>query len=333
MKYLLEHNEYVEQSFLNEAIINESLKDVYDHLKVAYKIGIRDRGSLMILIKFILHKKMKASKLKKFFATKKDDPKFKKVLKDIGHLELGKAIDDLLGKTKTEKQQHIVFKAILTYLIVMILVLKPDFIGFEKQDLDHVDKDLVIMVNDIVREKTVDKMKTVSTKEIKINLEKSIKYIDTLPIGTKKFLDYLASRESTNLWDTSNIYGYIGKYQMGEAALSDVGRKITIKDFIKNPSIWPENEQDKDVVKWMKLNKRRLKSYIKIYDGTIIDSIKITESGILAAAHLAGAKGVKRYLDNNGLPDKKGITDTIDKNGTKLSDYMRDFANYEIDLK
>jgi hypothetical protein len=51
----------------------------------------------------------------------------------------------------------------------------------------------------------------------------------------------------------------------------------------------------------------------------------ITESGILAAAHLGGQGSVKRYF-KNGKVFKDG-------NGTKITSYMNKFSGYEIKLK
>lgn len=47
-------------------------------------------------------------------------------------------------------------------------------------------------------------------------------------------------------------------------------------------------------------NKWELKDEIEKFSGKIIAGVKITESGILAAAHLGGAGWVKRFLNSNG---------------------------------
>jgi hypothetical protein len=47
-------------------------------------------------------------------------------------------------------------------------------------------------------------------------------------------------------------------------------------------------------------NKWILQDIIKKYDGKVVSGIVVTESGILAAAHLGGAGSVKRYFKNNG---------------------------------
>lgn len=57
--------------------------------------------------------------------------------------------------------------------------------------------------------------------------------------------------------------------------------------------------------------------------GKKIRGISITESGILAAAHLGGPGSVKRFLKSNG---NRRSTDDF---GTSISEYMQDFAGYD----
>ena len=59
------------------------------------------------------------------------------------------------------------------------------------------------------------------------------------------------------------------------------------------------------------------------YIGCTINGVKITKSGLLAAAHLSGAGNVKSFL--NG-----GIDDFKDGNGTKLTTYLKEFSNYNF---
>ncbi len=63
--------------------------------------------------------------------------------------------------------------------------------------------------------------------------------------------------------------------------------------------------------------------YQNIICGRRINGTKITESGILAAAHLAGAGSVKKYLRSNGT---KGFTDAY---GTNIESYLKKFAGYD----
>ena len=55
-----------------------------------------------------------------------------------------------------------------------------------------------------------------------------------------------------------------------------------------------------------------------------ISGSEITESGILAAAHLAGPGSVKRYLRSLGKFNVK------DGYGTTVSTYMKKFSGYDM---
>jgi hypothetical protein len=57
--------------------------------------------------------------------------------------------------------------------------------------------------------------------------------------------------------------------------------------------------------------------------GKRINGTVITESGILAAAHLAGAGNVKKYLRSGGRNDFK------DAYGSSIQYYMKRFSGYD----
>ena len=66
-----------------------------------------------------------------------------------------------------------------------------------------------------------------------------------------------------------------------------------------------------------------MKDEIEKFSGRIVGGVKVTESGILAAAHLGGVGSVKRFLNSNGSRKCK------DEYGTSVKTYMRDFGGYE----
>ncbi|CAN2047834.1 hypothetical protein GMMP1_510007 [Candidatus Magnetomoraceae bacterium gMMP-1] len=141
---------------------------------------------------------------------------------------------------------------------------------------------------------------------------------------TNLFLYKIAEKESSNNHLAYNKYGYMGKYQFGKVALMDIGINfINIKNFKK---VWTEKQQDSAMMKLLKLNKKRLQREIKKYVGKEMNGIIITESGLLAASHIAGAEGVKRFLKTSGKYNPK------DKLGTKLTDYLKLFSNYNIKI-
>lgn len=141
-----------------------------------------------------------------------------------------------------------------------------------------------------------------------------------------KFLKALAKRESSSNPKIINNLGYIGKYQFGEMALKDVGLedKINTDKFRKNPSIWPERDQDRAMIKLLKKNKSYLGEYLSEFEGKIINGVKITKSGLLAGSHLVGAGAVKQFLDSNGQFVPK------DGNGVPVTDYIKKFGGYHL---
>lgn len=148
------------------------------------------------------------------------------------------------------------------------------------------------------------------------------------------FLDAIGFVESRNKYHAVNTNGYIGKYQFGTTALVATNVCETIDDavkfrdeFINSPDtlrtlIWTEREQDLAMIRLMELNKEYLKKYIVKYSHTFHNGIYITESGILAAAHLAGCGGVKSYFNTN--------FNATDSYGTSITNYLIKFSNYNI---
>ena len=65
---------------------------------------------------------------------------------------------------------------------------------------------------------------------------------------------------------------------------------------------------------------------IKKYVGTSIKGVEITESGMLAAAHLAGPGNVMKYLRSYGKINFK------DAYGSTIVNYLRKFSGYDISL-
>ena len=135
-----------------------------------------------------------------------------------------------------------------------------------------------------------------------------------------KFLEDLGFRESSGNYKAVNQFGYLGKYQFGRKTLNSLGYKnITNRQFLSDPSIQEQAMEDLLVH-----NKKILRKYIQKYNGKVINGILITESGILAAAHLAGAGNVKKFF-------RKGY-EFRDGNGTKMTSYIIKFNSYILEL-
>ena len=82
--------------------------------------------------------------------------------------------------------------------------------------------------------------------------------------------------------------------------------------------------QERAMLDLLEHNKKILQSYIDYWDGRKINGKVITESGILAAAHLAGPGNVKRFL-KEGKEFKDG-------NGTKVTRYLTQVCGYKINI-
>lgn len=132
------------------------------------------------------------------------------------------------------------------------------------------------------------------------------------------FKESLAFKESGGRYSVINKFGYLGKYQFNLNTLKMY--KITdINKFISSPFL-----QEKIFLINVNRNKWILRKDINWFVGTFINGIEVTESGIIAAAHLSGAGNVKKYLRANGDFNKK------DAFGTSISAYMSYFANYDL---
>ena len=134
-----------------------------------------------------------------------------------------------------------------------------------------------------------------------------------------RFLNDIGHRESGNRYDITNTWGYMGKYQFGKSTLKGLGFDVTREEFLNNPQL-----QEEAMLALLNHNKKKLQPYIDIYDGKTINGMYVSESGILAAAHLGGQGSVKRYFKNGKI--------FKDAYGTKITSYMKQFSGYDIKL-
>lgn len=133
-------------------------------------------------------------------------------------------------------------------------------------------------------------------------------------IGFKEAIGY---RESESKYKTVNSLGYLGKYQFGIETLKSVGI-YSSSAFLNSPEL-----QEKAFIALLAKNKWELKKEIEKYEGTIMNGFRVTESGILAAAHLGGAGTVKKYFKNKG---KRNFRDAY---GSSIKSYMKMFGGYD----
>ena len=134
---------------------------------------------------------------------------------------------------------------------------------------------------------------------------------------------HLGWYESRMNWKAINKYGYMGTWQHGRAILKDFGLDIRPDDFRRDPSIFPPELQYKVIIAQIKTHQIRLRKY-EAYVGHTIGGVFITHAGLLAGCHLGGFGGVTAFLYSNGSIDRS------DRNGTKVSDYIKEFSIYNL---
>ncbi|MFD2823910.1 peptidoglycan-binding protein LysM [Lacinutrix iliipiscaria] len=131
------------------------------------------------------------------------------------------------------------------------------------------------------------------------------------------FKEALAFKESRGDYFVVNKFGYLGKYQFGKETLKMIGI-YNPNQFLQDPEL-----QEKAFIANAQRNKWILRRDIKRFNGMTINGVLVTESGILAAAHLAGPGSVKKYLRSYG---ETGFKDAF---GTSIQHYMKKFSGYD----
>ncbi|MDG2194212.1 MAG: peptidoglycan-binding protein LysM [Polaribacter sp.] len=164
----------------------------------------------------------------------------------------------------------------------------------------------------------VDRKEITSSKEIIVTQNNNTIHTPFLKNDFVGFKEALAFKESQGKYKAINTLGYLGKYQFGKTTLERFKIYNTTR-FLNNPAL-----QERAFVALCSVNKWILRKDIKRSVGTKINGIIITESGILAAAHLSGAGNVKKYLRSGGAHNLS------DAYGTSIQTYMEKFANYNV---
>jgi len=138
--------------------------------------------------------------------------------------------------------------------------------------------------------------------------------------GHDAFLDKLGNFESGNDYKKVNRLGYMGRYQFGRQALKQVNLDISRKEFLNNPEL-----QELAMERLIQHNNSTLERFIKKYNGKTLHGVKVTRSGVLAAAHLGGATNVKKWFRSG--------KDFKDANGTSITKYMKLFGGYSLSIE
>jgi len=132
----------------------------------------------------------------------------------------------------------------------------------------------------------------------------------------------LAFRESGGDWTKCNAHGCIGLYQFRIITLKKLGYSdITFEKFRADPGIFSQVLQEEALRTLIRVNRLALRKF-EPYIGQTIGGVLITRSGLLAATHLGGIRGVKLFLTRN-----KNMKDS---NGTSIKQYLIMFQGYNI---
>jgi hypothetical protein len=139
------------------------------------------------------------------------------------------------------------------------------------------------------------------------------------PTELEKFLNHMAERESDNTPHVVNRFGMMGKYQFAPSTIRVLGFRVSNRQFLSNPEL-----QDSVMVAYLRSNNKELNTLITKYENKKFKGVRVTRSGVLAAAHLAGSANVKLFFQN---ADWNGRTDA---NGTSIREYMQTFSIYNL---
>lgn len=201
------------------------------------------------------------------------------------------------------------YKGLVAYSIIPVVVFIAFFTALNSTESLNEDR-YSIQGLDLAYNLPIQAPLLVETKKINYQMP-------TLGKAFIGFKEALAFKESRGNYFTVNTLGYLGKYQFGRNTLKLIGIYNT-NTFLNNPEL-----QEKAFIAYTERNKWVLRRDIKRFVGKRIDGVLITESGILAAAHLAGPGSVKKYLRSYGAI---GFADAY---GTTIRNYMRKFSGYD----
>lgn len=156
----------------------------------------------------------------------------------------------------------------------------------------------------------------------------SLKYFNQLKGSKKEKIKKLLKAnkflEKNNLKQINQIKKLKIDEALKQTKISKIlenAKNIKSDNIKKLENIFSEKEQDETIRKIMKSNEY-LRRY-KRYNNKVIDSVNITWPGMLAAAHLKGAKSVKQFLESNGKINPK------DGNGASVKFYLSHFENLD----
>jgi hypothetical protein len=149
-----------------------------------------------------------------------------------------------------------------------------------------------------------------------------------------KFFYDLGAKESNGHYGRVNKFGYLGKYQFGEVALSSLGYYLhdgsakndwrgewigkhgisSKEDFLQNKFVQEVAVRELAAMHWKAAIGYGLHKFI----GKKVHGVLITKEGLIAAMHLSGPRRVYDFITYG--------TNTSDRFGTTVKKYMHAFS-------
>ncbi|WP_298756526.1 peptidoglycan-binding protein LysM [uncultured Psychroserpens sp.] len=204
----------------------------------------------------------------------------------------------------------------LAICVTLYMALKPEqSINYADYSTEGLELDYNISKEMAFSEDTSNDVNT--SAELSNPFQSTHTYFPYLGKSYHGFKEALAFKESRGNYFTVNTLGYLGKYQFGAETLKMIGI-YNPTQFLYNPEL-----QEKAFLANAERNKWILRKDIKRFVGKKISGVEITESGILAAAHLAGPGSVKKFLRSYGG------NNFSDAYGTTVRHYMKKFSGYD----
>jgi len=194
----------------------------------------------------------------------------------------------------------------ISLLLVVVIMVTTGFSAKEEFDFSNIRMESESICYNVPLEKDMD-AERFDVPSYNLSLEK----------GYVGFKEALGFKESQGRYTVINVYGYLGKYQFGRSTLEMIGVYNT-STFLQDTRL-----QEAAFSANISRNKWILRRDIKRFEGRYINGVKVTESGILAAAHLAGPGNVKKYLRSYGAISFE------DGFGTSVGNYVKKFSGYD----
>lgn len=155
------------------------------------------------------------------------------------------------------------------------------------------------------------------------------------------FLIALRLMESGGDYQIVNSLNFLGAYQFGEAALTDLGFVRYDGDAFNNDYsggwtgkfgvhslnnfLGSRRAQDLAMQEWMTLMWYYIELQdLHIYAWTQVGDVTLTPSGMLAATHLLGADSLAEYIHSDGKANLR------DPYGTPIQSYIERLSGYYI---